>query len=182
MMLERWKKHRELSKKAECKECASKRGFTTHEEKRVWARTSYRCSKCGDSFPPKQFDYKKLAKLEEENQVYLAVCIPCERDEPRIKTKWNALHKIRCVGCNKKKNENEFSLARQRCKNYATWRCLECDFPPCVSCGEKPDMPKRTPYLCEKCLYPPCKCGAERPRSTKYKSTNMKTWSCNTCR
>ena len=177
VMLERWAKHRELTKKAECRTCASARGVTTHEPKRVWKQTAYTCSNCKDPHPPSYYDYKKLATLEEEEQVYLAVCIPCE-------SKGNTGTSVKCVGCGVEKKRNEFSFARQRCKNYATWRCLECDFPPCEICREKPSIPKQAPYICAPCLFPPCKCGAERPRSTKYRSTNehMKTWTCSKCR
>ena len=176
-MLERWEKNRDLSKHAECKKCAAARGATTHERKRIWKQTSYTCSQCKGQHPPSSYDYKKLATLEEEDQVYLAVCIPCE-------SKDKSETKVKCVGCGIKKHRNQFSFARQRSKNYALWRCLECDFPPCTTCGTKPDMPKKAPYICESCLFPPCKCGAQRPRSTKYRCTNegMKTWACSSCR
>ena len=65
----------------------------------------------------------KLATLEEEGQVYFAVCIPCD-------SKDNAGQLFKCVGCDRKKNRNEFSFARQRCKSYTGWRCLDCDVPP----------------------------------------------------
>ena len=176
-MLARWTKHRELSKKAECKPCASARGVTTHEPKRIWKQTTYACSQCKEPHPPSHYDYKKLASLEEEGQVYLAVCIPCESKEKVGKL-------VKCVGCDREKNQNEFSFARQRCKNYSTWRCLECDYPPCRMCKTKPTIPKKAPYICESCLFPPCKCGTERPRSTKYRSTNehMESWVCRNCR
>ena len=157
--------------------CAAKRGVKTHEQKKIWKQVSYTCSKCKDSQPPSHYEYKTLAALEEADQVYLAVCITCQ-------TEGDAGPPVKCVGCGLKKKRNEFSFARQRCKNYATWRCMECDFPPCESCGEKPKIPKKSPYTCEVCLFPPCKCGAERPRSTKYRSSNenMKTWTCSKCR
>ena len=170
-------KNRDLSKWAECKTCAAARGVTTHERKRNWKQTKYTCSQCKDQHPPSYYDYKQLATLEDEEQVYLAVCIPCE-------SKGNTGTPVECVGCGIKKNRTEFSLARQRCTNYTTWRCLQCDFPPCERCKAKLDIPKRAPYICEPCLFPPCKCGAQRPRSTKYRSTNerMKTWTCSICR
>ena len=177
MMLERWTKHREITKKAECRACASARGVTTHEPKRVWKQPTYTCSICKDPHPPGDYDYKKLAALEEGGQVYLAVCIPCD-------SQGSSGEPVTCVGCGVKKQRNEFSFARRRCKNYKTWRCLECDLPPCEMCKDKPSVPKKAPYICEPCLYPPCKCGAERPRSTKYRSTNdgMKTWTCSKCK
>ena len=146
---------------------------TTHSDADIAVKHYY-------AFPRKIVyadNYKKFATLEEQRQVYLAVCIPCESKE-------NAGKLFKCVGCDRKKNRNEFSFARQRCRNYATWRCLDCDFPPCLLCNAKPEIPKKAPYICEPCLYPPCKCGAERPRSTKYRSTNekMQTWTCSKCR
>ena len=176
-MLQRWIKHRDLSKHAECKICAAARGFTMQDKKKVWKRSNYICSICKISSPPSNYDYKNLARLEEEEQVYLAVCLTCE-------SKGNEDSPVKCVGCKVTKNRNEFSFARQRCKNYLTWRCLLCDFPPCARCGVKPGIPKRAPYTCEACLFPPCKCGAQRPRSSKYKTTNegMETWTCSKCR
>ena len=174
-MLERWIKNRNLAKKAECKICASARGATTHEPKCVWKQSRYTCSRCKDPHPPSFFNYKKLASLEEEEQVYLAVCIPCEREDSTGTA-------IKCVGCGVEKNRNQFSIGRQRCRKHSTWRCLECDFPPCKICRAKPDIPKTAPYICERCLFPPCKCGAQRPSSTKYRCTNMKTWTCSKCR
>ena len=176
-MLDGWTKNRELAKKAECKICQSARGVTSHAPKRTWKQTTYTCSQCKEQHPPHNYDYKKLATLEEEGQVYLAFCIRCETKEvdPKLYT---------CGGCHQEKQRTEFSLARQRCKNYPTWRCLDCDFPPCEICRVKPNILKKTPYICEGCLFPPCQCGAPRPQSTKYRSTNpgMKTWICSRCR
>ena len=81
--LERWTKHRELTKKAECKMCASARGVRTHEPKRIWKQTTYTCSQCKDPHPPGYYNYKKLATLEEQRQVYLAVCIACQNKKRR---------------------------------------------------------------------------------------------------
>ena len=150
IMLQRWKKHRELKKKAECKACAAERGFTIQEQKKKWKQSSYTCSKCNTPKPPSHFDYKKLELLEHEEQRYLAVCLTCDNTS-------NEGPPVKCVGCKETKNRNEFSFARQRCKNYSTWRCLKCDFPPCDGCGVKPEIPKRAPYICEACLFPPCK-------------------------
>ena len=177
LLLQRWAKHRELKKKAECKTCAAARGVKTHEPKRVWKQTAYTCSQCEASYPSSYFDYTKLATFEDEDQVYLAVCLPCERTDTTGPP-------VQCVGCKKQKNRNEFSFARQRSKGYSTWRCLECDFPPCQICTAKPDIPKMAPYICDPCSFPPCRCGAPRPRSSKYRSSNknMKNWTCSECR
>ena len=79
LLLERWTKHRELKKKAECKTCAAARGVKTHEPKRVWQQTKYTCSQCQNSQQPSHYDYKHLEILEEQEQVYLAVCISCKK-------------------------------------------------------------------------------------------------------
>jgi sulfur relay (sulfurtransferase) complex TusBCD TusD component (DsrE family) len=83
IMLARWTHHRAMSKNAECRTCAAKRGAVTHERKRVWKQTKYTCSQCKAPHPPSFYNYKKLATLEEEAQVYLAVCLPCEKIAPK---------------------------------------------------------------------------------------------------
>ena len=180
-MLERWTKNRELAKKAECKSCAAARGMKTHEPKRRWLQATYKCCKCKAAYEPKNFAYGTLAALEEDKQTFLAVCLHCN---PVLDETHASLKPVRCVACKKLKERKEFSFERQRCKNYATWRCKECDFPRCDTCGIKPSVPKKSPYRCEKCMFPPCSCGTPRPSSTKYRSTNvgMKTWKCPKCR
>ena len=120
--------------------CASRRRKTTHEPKREWKQETYTCSKCKKTHPPTYYNYRNLATLEEKQQTYLAVCIPCEKNT-------NATKLITCVGCNNTKQKDEFSFSRQRCKNYSTWRCLECDFPPCQMCQAKPRTPQKNIYM-----------------------------------
>ena len=132
---------------------------------KVWKQTKYTCSQCQETQPPSHYDYKHLAILEEQEQVYLAVCISC-------KSEGNTGIPVKCVECSVQKTRNEFSFARRRCKHYTTWLCLECDFPPCKICKAKLDVRKQAPYICEPCSFPPCRCGAPRPRSTKYLSSN----------
>ena len=177
-MLERWRKHRQLEGKPNAKPALRPVELKTHEPKRVWKHQAYTCSQCKTSCPPSYFDYKKVKVLEDEDQVYLAVCLPCERTDIIVGPP------VECVGCGVKKNRKEFSYARQRTKDYSTWRCLQCDFPLCQVCKAKPMIPKRAPYICEPCLCPPCKCGAQRPHKDKYRSTHkhMKIWECMKCR
>ena len=137
-----------------------------------------------ESFPPSFFDNKQLETLEEQKQVYLAICNSCEEQNLE---RQNCL----CMGCGKTKKLNQFSIARKRKKHTAhKMYCLECDFPRCTKCKERATMcvnqkqqhGKKEPYMCEKCLYPPCpKCGKERPRNVVYKSTTLKTWTCFDC-
>ena len=176
-MLQKWTKHREVTKKAICKSCAARRRVTLHPLKKVWKQSFYTCSKCKCSNPPSYYDYKKLAILDDVDKADLAVCMTCE-------SKCNKGQPVTCVACNILKNRDEFSFARQRCKYYKKWRCLTCDFPPCETCGIKPNIPKKAPYTCNACIFPPCKCGAKRPRTSKYRSTNkgMLTWTCRHCR
>ena len=45
IMLERWTKNRNLTKSAECKNCAAARGAKTHEPQRSWLHATYKCMK-----------------------------------------------------------------------------------------------------------------------------------------
>ena len=132
--------------------------------------------------PPFHYDQKQLETLEEQKQVYLAICIQCE-EQKLEQQNWL------CNGCQKSKKLNQFSIARRRTKNKMY--CLECDFPRCTKCKEratvcvnqKQQHGKKEPYMCDKCLYPPCpKCGKERPHQKDYNVKTLKTWTCKSCR
>ena len=139
------------------------------------------CSKCNKDYEPRGFAYGPLAELEDDGQVFLAVCLYCD---PIINMTHPSQAPRKCIVCHEVKERNEFSFQRQRCKNYSTWKCKTCDFPACDICGALPTVPKKSPYRCESCLFPPCSCGRPRPQSTKYKNTNegMKTWTCSKCK
>ena len=117
VMLQRWKKNRDLAKKAECKSCAAARGMKTHEPKRNWLQTTYKCSKCGTEYPPKHFAYATLASLEADKQTFLAVCLHCN---PVIYETHASLKPVTCVACKKLKERKEFTIERQRCSTLAT--------------------------------------------------------------
>ena len=117
VMLQRWKKNRDLAKKAECKSCAAARGMKTHEPKRNWLQTTYKCSKCETEYSPKHFAYATLASLEADKQTFLAVCLHCN---PVIYETHASLKPVTCVACKKLKERKEFTIERQRCSTLAT--------------------------------------------------------------
>ena len=117
IMLHRWTINRNLAKSAECKNCAAARGAKTHEPKRIWKESTYRCSKCKVEYPPNNFAYSTLASLEADGQSFLAVCLHCN---PVIHEKRASLKPVTCVACKKLKERKEFSLERQRHRTLAT--------------------------------------------------------------
>ena len=169
-----WIRNRDITKRAKCKECAGKSNTKIKSLPHRWAQELYTCSQCRKDQKPSEYNYEELAKLENDSQCYLARCEACRSGYDLEKF-------VRCNLCRAEKQAKLFTPQRRRCKNFATWRCIACDFPPCTKCGKEPDMPKQKPYICHPCMFPPCACGAKRPESTKYRVTNRPVWTCSAC-
>ena len=182
-----WKKNRDVTRKAICKSCSlDKPARRQLRERQKWQQDTYTCSRCTKNLPPHKFNTAVLARLENENQLYLATCGICQNVENENTDK-STEKKVECNLCRVKKPVTAYSPARQRRRgDYNNWRCMECDFPSCESCGKKPQDPKTKPYRCNACSFPPCECGAARPQSSKYHTRTCKpeyrNWKCQRCK
>ena len=164
-------------KKAKCNACWAKLPERfRNAQKDTWKQSLYKCSDCNSELPAHKFDRTKLRQWEETSTLYLAKCGNCDAD---MKKNAKAMN---CNLCGFAKPAQAFSPARQRSRYHSTWRCSDCDFPPCVSCGALPTQPKQKPYMCPVCLFPPCSCGAPRVPWTQNRVTVKPTWQCEACR
>ena len=65
--------------------------------------------------------------------------------------------------------------------------CRDCQYPPCVVCGErrataKTGVARTKAYKCETCKFPPCiGCGQHRPRWAGYTVEELAEWRCSGC-
>ena len=177
-----WKRNKDLNRKAVCSGCDAKRPVRRQVRAKVqWKLSEYTCSKCSNKLPPHKFDKSMLARLENQNQLYLAMCGSCSSENLEYED-MNA-KPVTCNLCKVQKPRCEFSLARRRLRgDYARWRCIECDFPACIVCGVIPSQPKQTPFTCNACSFPPCRCGAPRPQAGKYHISKRKEWECAKCK
>ena len=178
LKLAKWQQQRCMNR-AVCQCCDAKRPVRRQwREKVTWQHKEDTCSTCFQDLPPPKFDTKVLSRLEKDNQLYLAICGSCSDQSSVLQQK-----PVACNLCGVVKPRTNFSLSRRRAlRDYARWRCIECDFPPCESCGEVPLKPKQKPYTCNTCQFPPCGCGKPRPQSSKYNVKVLPSWECAPCR
>ena len=85
-----------------------------------------------------------MRKWQESSTLYLAKCGNCDSDMK------NNAKAMKCNLCGATKPSHAFSPARQRARDYSTWRCKDCDFPACSSCGAIPPSPSRS-HKCVLC-------------------------------
>ena len=142
-------------KKAKCNACSAKLPESVRNaQKETWKQSLYKCIHCNSELLAHKFDTAKLREWQETSTLYLAKCGNCDTDMK------NNAKEMKCNLCGVTKPASSFSPARQRARNYSTWRCKDCDFPACSSCGAIPTQPKQKPYMCPVCQFPPCSCGA----------------------
>ena len=172
-----WRKNRDVTKYAKCIACsAAVPQRARHGHKDTWTQTLYKCTVCNCALPPHKFDTAKLRELVETSTLYLAKCGNCTPAPA------NSAKAMKCNLCTLTKPAHLFNPARQRHRDAATWRCTECDFPPCLRCGAIPTQPKQKGYMCSRCLFPACACGAPRPPWTQNRVTVKPTWECDACK
>ena len=175
--LEMWRKIRDVTKKAKCVSCSSRAPQrATHGRQDTWTQALYKCIVCNCALPPYKFNTALLRELVETSTLYLAKCGDCT-PAPADSEKT-----MKCNLCTLTKPAHAFSPARQRHRDAATWRCRDCDFPPCVRCGAMPSQPKQKGYMCPRCLFPACACGAPRPSWTQNRVTVKPIWQCDACK
>ena len=147
---------------------------------------------CQKALPDTHFVPKLLDEWQTTEQQHNALCAKCWLEsQSRLPEE---PHK--CGGCKQKKAANQYSGAFW--VNYivsrhdlpAEARCLECQYPACCECGNRPFLPPpqtnhaKADYMCEKCRFPPCAgCGRmPRPRWSKTTKTRCRDWYCLNCR
>ena len=166
-----------LTEEAQCNACWA--ALPPRERKartKVWKQSLYKCSGCNSELHPHKFNTTELRAWERTSTLHLAKCGNCDADMP-INAKCR-----KCNLCGVKKPLHSFSAAKQRTKDSSKWRCTDCDFPACSSCGIIPMQQKQKPYMCSVCKFPPCSCGARRPQSSKYNISVKPSWQCAACR
>ena len=163
-------------KKTKCNACSAKLPERVRNaQKETWKQSLYKCNDCNSELLAHKFDTTKLRQWEDSSTLYLAKCGNCDSDMK------NNAKAMKCNLCGATKPSHAFSSARQRARDYSTWRCKDCDFPACSSCGAIPTQPKQKPYMCPVCQFPPCSCGALRPQSRRYHISVKQTWQCEAC-
>jgi hypothetical protein len=167
--------------RATCLECVEDGTGRQRKVLRTWSRKTYTCTGCNEALPPSRFNAVKLRMWENENKLHLVECDSC--DNTAISGP-----PVRCNLCQREKQRGEFAAVRRN-SVFARWRCKECDFAPCDTCGKRPEkalhIAGRTTvkWTCQSCLYPPCKgCGSERPKKEHTKIHNMPEYYCRGCK
>ncbi|CAE8653030.1 unnamed protein product [Polarella glacialis] len=127
---------------------------------------SVQCRDCKLKLDCAMFDNKSLDQWIQQQELWKASCLQCRPlDKPHLHKQSYA-----CSRCKEQKPLAAFSVVVQKGNMLSRWRCLDCQFPQCATCGKQREQPMKHTftdgsYLCDACGWPPCSgvCGAPRP-------------------
>ena len=101
---------------------------------------TYVCSSCMRHLPAEDYHTASLEAWIEEDALWRAECLTCAPTDPtHLPYPTRAL--FPCNLCKEEKPRAAFRGAKQKCKDVNSWRCKECQQPPCTACGARPDAP-----------------------------------------
>ncbi|CAE8629629.1 unnamed protein product, partial [Polarella glacialis] len=177
-----WRANNHLSR-AVCKDCqGSLRGLSSAPRA---SGISVQCRDCKLKLDCTMFDNKSLAQWIQQQELWKASCLQCRPlNKPH-------LHK-QSYACSRRKEQKPlaaFSVVVQKGNNLSRWRCLDCQFPKCATCGRQRAQPMthtftHGSYFCAACGWPPCSggCGAPRPQDSRFHVQKKAQWFCVKCR